>query len=327
MTREIFLDAVLREVRFSLDHDEIRAELTAHLEDEGEYLAARDGLTTSEAEAEAVRRMGDAKTLGKELNKAHDPWIGRLWVLTSILMVAALFVYGIGALDVYKNLRAGYYRDTRTGIERQYSEGNNQILFHVKCGETVSFVGFQVKFTDIYGVETNGNKEWSFLEIVYTQSGKDGEAFMSYAPLESFLNADGKLYGSTQREILYSSISAPGQKFLRQGTIRLPLDPDHPQIYLRFDQFGQHAEGVLDFSEGVEQLKEKGYFDETEGDAKQSDVQAAAADAQTKDPAQSDPDSAGGLCAGFAAAKRVCAYFGRGTGSSIEQTTRHAAAL
>lgn len=264
MTREIFLDAVLREVRFSLDHDEIRAELTAHLEDEGEYLAARDGLTTSEAEAEAVRRMGDAKTLGKELNKAHDPWIGRLWVLTSILMVAALFVYGIGALDVYKNLRAGYYRDARTGIERQYSEGNNQILFHVKCGEMVSFVGFQVKFTDIYGVETNGNKEWSFLEIVYTQSGKDGEAFMSYAPLESFLNADGKLYGSTQREILYSSISAPGQKFLRQGTIRLPLDPDHPQIYLRFDQFGQHAEGVLDFSEGVEQLKEKGYFDETE---------------------------------------------------------------
>ena len=213
MTREIFLDAVLREVRFSLDHDEIRAELTAHLEDEGEYLAARDGLTTSEAEAEAVRRMGDAKTLGKELNKAHDPWIGRLWVLTSILMVAALFVYGIGALDVYKNLRAGYYRDARTGIERQYSEGNNQILFHVKCGETVSFVGFQVKFTDIYGVETNGNKEWSFLEIVYTQSGKDGEAFMSYAPLESFLNADGKLYGSTQREILCYSISAPGQKF------------------------------------------------------------------------------------------------------------------
>ena len=54
MTREIFLDAVLREVRFSLYHDEIRAELTGHLEDEGEYLAARDGLTTSEAEAEAV---------------------------------------------------------------------------------------------------------------------------------------------------------------------------------------------------------------------------------------------------------------------------------
>ena len=165
MTREIFLDAVLREVRFSLDHDEIRAELTAHLEDEGEYLAARDGLTTSEAEAEAVRRMGDAKTLGKELNKAHDPWIGRLWVLTSILMVAALFVYGIGALDVYKNLRAGYYRDARTGIERQYSEGNNQILFHVKCGETVSFVGFQVKFTDIYGVETNGNKNGVFWKL------------------------------------------------------------------------------------------------------------------------------------------------------------------
>ena len=60
MTREIFLDAVLREVRFSLDHDEIRAELTAHLEDEGEYLAARDGLTTSEAEA-AYGRCQDTR--------------------------------------------------------------------------------------------------------------------------------------------------------------------------------------------------------------------------------------------------------------------------
>ena len=262
MPREVFLDAVLREVRFSWDRDEIRAELTAHLEDEGEYLAERDGLTESEAEEEAVRRMGDAKALGKELNRAHNPWIGWLWIVTSVLMVAALFVYGIGALDVYKDLHAGYYRDVRTGIERQYSEGSNRILFHVKCSETVSFVGFQVKFTDIYGIETNGNKEWSFLEIVYTQSGKDGEAFMFYTPLESFLNAEGKLYGSTQREILNYSISAPGRKFLRQGTIQLPLDPDQPQIYLRFEQFGQSAEGVLDFSEGVELLKKEGYFDE-----------------------------------------------------------------
>lgn len=103
-------------------------------------------------------------------------------------------------------------------------------------------------------------KNGVFWKLCTTQTGKDGEAFMSYAPLESFLNADGKLYGSTQREILCYSYSAPGQKFLRQGTIRLPLDPDHPQIYLRFDQFGQHAEGVLDFSEGVEQLKENGVF-------------------------------------------------------------------
>ena len=262
MTKENFLDAVLREVRFGWDRDEIRAELAEHLYEESAYLAERDGLTEPEAEAEAVRRMGDAKALGKELNRAHNPWIGWLWIVTSVLMVAALFVYGIGAWDVYKDLRAGYLRDARTGIERQYSEGNNRILFHVKCSETVSFVGFQVKFTDIYGIESNGNKEWSFLEIVYTQSGKDGEAFMFYAPLESFLDAEGELYGSAQREILNYSISAPRQNFLRQGTIQLPLDPDHPRIYLRFGQFGQSAEGVLDFSEGVEQLKKAGYFDE-----------------------------------------------------------------
>ena len=65
MTKENFLDAVLREVRFGWDRDEIRAELAEHLYEESAYLAERDGLTESEAEAEAVRRMGDAKALGK----------------------------------------------------------------------------------------------------------------------------------------------------------------------------------------------------------------------------------------------------------------------
>ena len=245
MTKENFLDAVLREVRFSWDRDEIRAELTAHLEDEGEYLAERDGLTESEAEEEAVRRMGDAKALGKELNRAHNPWIGWLWIVTSVLMVAALFVYGIGALDVYKDLHAGYYRDVRTGIERQYSEGSNRILFHVKCSETVSFVGFQVKFTDIYGIETNGNKEWSFLEIVYTQSGKDGEAFMFYTPLESFLNAEGKLYGSSRTTAAVSANESSSQPSASRGKRKV-----------RANAFFSSAENFSSTRASIEKAKE-----------------------------------------------------------------------
>ena len=83
-----YFSEVLREVKFSWDHDEIRQELEGHILDECEYLELK-GITEEAAEAEALKRMGNPKKLGQMLNQAHNPWIGRLWLLTNVLLVAA----------------------------------------------------------------------------------------------------------------------------------------------------------------------------------------------------------------------------------------------
>ncbi len=262
MTKENFLDAVLREVRFGWDRDEIRAELAEHLYEESAYLAERDGLTEAEAEAEAVRRMGDAKLLGKELNRAHNPWIGWLWIVTSVLLILSLFVYALGARDLYGELKDQYRKGTervQAHFEQTCAE-DGSLLFHLRCEETIEFEGFRIKFTDLYGKKEAKENGGDCLYIVYEQAGKDGRYFMYYLTEESFRNADGERY-LPEKPYLFQALS-PGVRTCEQGDILLTIDYDHPQIYVVLDQFGQKGEAVLDFSEGVEQLKEEGYFDE-----------------------------------------------------------------
>ena len=263
MTKENFLDAVLREVRFGWDRDEIRAELAEHLYEESAYLAERDGLTEPEAEAEAVRRMGDAKLLGKELNRAHNPWIGWLWIVTSVLLILSLFVYALGARDLYGAAKIQYEKYTnglQKSLVRSYEENGN-LLFHLKCEETIELDGFRIRFTDIYGVSWDDTSGSDSLHIFYEQDGKNGGLFMSYVPEDSFCNAEGERYLPEKQPYLFNILS-PGENIFEEGDIMITADYDHPQIYVVLDQFGQKGEAVLDFSEGVEQLKEEGYFDE-----------------------------------------------------------------
>jgi len=98
LSREEYLCAVVRQVRFWPDRTEIRQELEDHIDDlledadappadEGTYIAAH---------------MGEAETVGRALNAVHNPWLGWLWyasrLVLVVLVLAAVPFLILGAL-------------------------------------------------------------------------------------------------------------------------------------------------------------------------------------------------------------------------------------
>ena len=91
-----FCDHVCQYVRFHPDHEAIRAELAAHMEDHAAALMER-GVPGEEAAQQAVAAMGDPYALGAELDAAHPPTLPRLsrvLLALGLLILAAALVLG-----------------------------------------------------------------------------------------------------------------------------------------------------------------------------------------------------------------------------------------
>ena len=79
-------ERVCDHVRFRPDHEEIKRELMAHMEDSmAEFTAA--GLSEDKAEQAVLERMGDPAQVGRQLNAVHKPWLGRLWLISRWLLI------------------------------------------------------------------------------------------------------------------------------------------------------------------------------------------------------------------------------------------------
>lgn len=100
---ENWCDQVIGEVRFWMDHNSIRAELEAHIEDR--CMALEELNYPPELAAErTLAAMGDPVEVGKALDKAHSPWLGWLWVAS---IVAVVFAWMWLYYDMYP--RWGHY--------------------------------------------------------------------------------------------------------------------------------------------------------------------------------------------------------------------------
>ncbi|HHV09076.1 MAG TPA: hypothetical protein GXX75_02205 [Clostridiales bacterium] len=86
---EVFLNEVLSYVKFTFDRNDIRKELEGHISDKIEYYMEL-GSEPEEAEQLSVQDMGDAREIGIELNKQHNPVLGWIWRITGI--IAALLI-------------------------------------------------------------------------------------------------------------------------------------------------------------------------------------------------------------------------------------------
>lgn len=87
---EKYLKEVLSHVKFKYDHNPIYVELSNHMEDRyGDFIA--EGMNEEQGKKAVITCMGDADTLGEELNKAHSPVIGWIWLsLRSLLIILIL---------------------------------------------------------------------------------------------------------------------------------------------------------------------------------------------------------------------------------------------
>ncbi len=88
-------------IRYGPDRKAVEAELMAHLEDHRDALRA-GGMEYKEAEAEAIRAMGDSKEVAQELARVHRPFWGYAYRITKVVAVllcslALIFlIYDIG---------------------------------------------------------------------------------------------------------------------------------------------------------------------------------------------------------------------------------------
>lgn len=86
MKTKHFLNEVCKQINYEPAVELIAEELQSHIEDiKSEYMCK--GYKEKEAEEKAVEQMGDAKQIGKRLNKMHGPKLDwKLLILISILM-------------------------------------------------------------------------------------------------------------------------------------------------------------------------------------------------------------------------------------------------
>ena len=89
-----FLDEVCSQIRCSAVHDEIRAELSSHIDElKAEYI--RKGFSEADAGQKAVAAMGSSNEIGVMLDARHRPRTD--WVLLLLVLVIAVF----GAVGMY----------------------------------------------------------------------------------------------------------------------------------------------------------------------------------------------------------------------------------
>ena len=122
-----YTDRVLNHIKFRYDHKDIRQELNEHLEDMTEdYMS--EGMTENEAVSMAVLNMGDPDEIGEELNKAHSPLLGIVWLaakwLAGAVVLFSLFSFVFYAVNIIGNI-------TRDYDDRQDAE----IVYTVQVGE------------------------------------------------------------------------------------------------------------------------------------------------------------------------------------------------
>ena len=81
-----FLEEVSKQIKYKPANKPITEELEAHIEDiKNDNLCK--GYTENEAEEKAVEQMGDAKQIGKRLNKIHKPKFD--WITVAIICILA----------------------------------------------------------------------------------------------------------------------------------------------------------------------------------------------------------------------------------------------
>lgn len=138
---EKYLEELLSYVKFAFDRGSIRKELTDHIIDEMEYYIEQ-GCTEDEAEIIAIQNMGDAKEIGTELNKQHNPIVGWIWRITSIIVriMIALFCLFVLMFFNYFNI---FQKDLIKEVPK------SEIIYRIDLKEKVKIDNTVIKFTHL----------------------------------------------------------------------------------------------------------------------------------------------------------------------------------
>lgn len=146
-----YIDNILSYVKFPFDKYEIQTELESHLLDKIEYYT--EAGQAEAAEQLAINDMGDAKEIGLQLNKQHNPIIGWLWMITQFAVVLLVIVdlLFVGVPSVMSLFNNNPINDI----------AKSNIVYNITVNKTVQLDDTVINFRNVV-YEQNGN-----LTIIY----------------------------------------------------------------------------------------------------------------------------------------------------------------
>ncbi len=143
---DIYIKEILSYVKFKSDRNDIRSELEDHIEDKMEdYL--EQGFAADEAERLSISDMGNAKEIGEELNKQHNPIVGWIWKTTNLLLVLTIFAFGY---VFYIFISTFLYSNLINEIPK------SKIVYKINLKEQVQIDDLVIRFTNVI-YDTDGN--------------------------------------------------------------------------------------------------------------------------------------------------------------------------
>ncbi|WDV47611.1 permease prefix domain 1-containing protein [Clostridiaceae bacterium M8S5] len=137
--KDSFISTVLSHVKFPSSRKKIQLELESHILDKIDYYVEQ-GYDEKEAEQMAVKDMGDANSIGKELNKEHNPilgWMCKITMYSIILLLIFIVIYLEGLLMPVI---------APSPIDRI---SKSDIVYHISVDKKVTIDDTVIKFTDL----------------------------------------------------------------------------------------------------------------------------------------------------------------------------------
>lgn len=147
LKKEKFLKEILSYIKFPFDRSDIKSELENHISDKIDYYAVQ-GYDIEAAEQLAVKDMGDARVIGIELNKQHNPFLGWLWKITNVMvfLFAIWNIFIIGTSIIVSFLFTNPLNDIP----------KSEIVYKIHVDKKVKLDDTVIHFTDVV-YEKNGD--------------------------------------------------------------------------------------------------------------------------------------------------------------------------
>lgn len=190
MAKELFenyITAVTSHVKFRFDRRAIGQELREHMEDLYEDLLSQD-IDEEQAAQLTVDYMGDSEELGKELNEAHNPvlgyvwlWVRRLFILIFIFFgLPTVFMGGCDALTTGYDMAETFFMDLQKEDDVVYTVDVNQkakidntvlsvkkLKYHEDGTLEIRYLSYGLPFTEkilfpfsLYGCEVSNGADY-----------------------------------------------------------------------------------------------------------------------------------------------------------------------
>jgi Bacterial cell division membrane protein len=210
---EAYLNAVCSQIKAKEMHDEIKLEMTNHLEEIVEDKMKREGTEREAAIAAAIEQMGDPAQAGKGLHAAHKPrteWslIGLLAILVGFAIVSLIAVHAVAGDRYSFGPRLVYGFAGLAAMAALYFVDYRKLLrysWHLYGGTLLLLAAAQLQ-----GIQVNGASKWLGFGNLYLN-------VYAVSPYLLLIAIAGTIQLRAQREKARETQAANWRKLLLEG--------------------------------------------------------------------------------------------------------------